>query len=123
MIFSSGEAARSSRGACFSFFAPWTAKTVKSVPFQMAGDMLSVVTVEREAPTTSGGEAELAAERAKLSALEAQAAKHREQIADYEGQLAGLKMGLEGLQGELERCQNAGFGFDDSSQEFAMQDR
>ena len=89
----------------------------------MAGDMLSVVTVEREAPRTSAGETELAAERAKRSALEAQAARHREQIADYEGQLAGLKMGLEGLQGELERCQNAGFEFDDSSRELTMHDR
>ena len=73
----------------------------------MAGDMLSVVTVEREAvPATN--RTELAAERAKRRELETQAARYREQIADYEGQLAGLKLGLEGLQGELERCQNAG---------------
>ena len=73
----------------------------------MAGDMLSVVTVEREAPSASD-KTELAAERAKRLELETQAARYREQIADYEGQLAGLKLGLEGLQGELERCQNAG---------------
>ena len=75
----------------------------------MAGDMLSVVTIEREAPTTAPDETELGAERAKRLELEIQAAKYREQIADYEGQLAGLKLGLEGLQGELERCQNAGY--------------
>ena len=73
----------------------------------MAGDMLSVVTVEREASSTSN-KTELAAEKAKRLELETQAARYREQIADYEGQLAGLKLGLEGLQGELERCQNAG---------------
>ena len=73
----------------------------------MAGDMLSVVTVEREASSTSN-KTELAAEKAKRIELEMQAARYREQIADYEGQLAGLKLGLEGLQGELERCQNAG---------------
>ena len=84
----------------------------------MAGDMLSVVTIEREAPTAAPDESELAAERAKRLELEIQAAKYREQIADYEGQLAGLKLGLEGLQGELERCQNAGFGFDSSPQDF-----
>jgi len=74
---------------------------------QMAGDVLSVVTVEREAPAAPD-KTELVAERAKRLELEIQAAKYRDQIADYEGQLAGLKLGLEGLQGELERCQNAG---------------
>ena len=77
----------------------------------MAGDMLSVVTMETAAPSASD-KTELAAERAKRLELEIQAEKYREQIADYEGQLAGLKLGLEGLQGELERCQNAGLDFD-----------
>ena len=84
----------------------------------MAGDMLSVVTVEREATDAAPDKTELAAERAKRLELEMQAAHYREQIADYEGQLAGLKLGLEGLQGELERCQNAGFGFDSSPEHF-----
>ena len=87
------------------------------IPFQMARDVLSVVTVEREAPAAPD-KTELVAERAKRLELEIQAAKYRDQIADYEGQLAGLKLGLEGLQGELERCQNAGFGFDSSPEYF-----
>ena len=90
---------------------------IDTIQLQMAGDMLSVVTIETAAPSALD-KTELAVERAKRLELEIQAEKYREQIADYEGQLAGLKLGLEGLQGELERCQNAGLDFDSIYEHF-----